>query len=132
MCNTSAELFFDALNLFYENFILDVVVHCLRYTMKVINDQVVRSCGQRRFRLIFSPSVVSLLKALNALRRSFDLSEDLTALDLINEKNGSITGDLIEEHNDLHNRADANMCKMSVFNVLFDVYKILSIELHRG
>ena len=167
MCNTSAELFFDASNLFYENFILDVVVHCLHYAMKVINDQVVHLCGQCRFRPIFSPSVVSLLKALNMLRRSFDLSEDLTALDLINEKNGSIIGALIEEHNDLLNRADANMCdmrneegsgvfrldnafgvgnpsnddhktmndlqtKMSVFNVLFDVYKILSIELHRG
>ena len=84
---------------------------------------------------------------------------------MINEKNGSIIGALIEERNDLLNRADANMCdmrngsgvfrlddafgvgnprnndhktmndlqtKMSVFNVLFDVYKILSIELHRG
>ena len=165
VCNAFAELFFDASNLFYENFILDVVMHCLRYAMKVINDQMVCSCGQCRFRLIFSPSVVSLLKALNILRRSFDLSEDLTALDLINKKNGSIIGALIEECNDLHNRADANMCdmrnrngvfrlddafgvgnprnddhktmndlqtKMSVFNVLFDVYKILSIELHRG
>ena len=165
MCNAAAELFFDTLNLFYEKFILDVVVHCLRYAMKVINDQVVRSCGQRRFRPIFSPSVVSLLKALNTLRRLFDLSEDLTALDLINEKNSSIIGALIEERNDLLNRADTNMCdmrngsvvcrlddafgagnprnddhktmndlqtKMSVFNVLFDVYKILSIELHRG
>ena len=107
---------------------------------------------------------MSLLKALNAQRKSFDLSEDLTALDLINEKNGSIIGALIEERNDLLNRADANMSdmrngsgvfrlddafgvgnsrnndhktmndlqtKMSVFNVLFDVYKILSIELHR-
>ena len=165
MCNASAELFSDTSNLFYLNFILDVVVHCLHYAMKVINDQVVHSCGQHQFRLIFSPSVVSLLKALNVLRRLFDLSEDLTALDLINEKNGSIIGALIEECNDLLNRADGNMSdmrngsgvfrlddafgvgnpcnddhktmndlqtKMSVFNVLFDVYKILSIELHRG
>ena len=78
VCNASAELFFNASNLFYENFILDVVVHCLRYAMKLINDQVVRSCGQRQFRPTFSPSVVSLLKALNVLRRSFDLGEDFT------------------------------------------------------
>ena len=110
---------------------------------------------------------MGLLKALNALRRSFDLSEDLTALDLINEKNGFIIGALIKEHNDLLNRADANMCdmrngegsgvfrlddasgvgnprnddhktmndlqtKMSVFNVLFDVYKIFASVLHQS
>ena len=34
--------------------------------------------------------------------------------------------------NDDHKTMNDLQTKMSVFNVLFDVYKILSIELHRG
>ena len=133
--------------------------------MKSINDQVVELSGQHRFRPIFSPSVVCMMKALNALRRAFDIHNELPSLKLMMEKTGSIIGALLKERNDLLNGADDAMVflrvnqessfnandvfsraklpndnhktmndlqtKMSVFNVLFDVYKVLSIELHR-
>ena len=67
VCNACSNLFYDARDLFYENFISDVVLHCLRYVMKSINDQVVKLSGQRRFRPVFSPGVVGVMKALNAL-----------------------------------------------------------------
>ena len=51
----------------YENFVLDVVKYSLCYAMKKINECI----GQvNKFRPIFSPSVVYLLKSLNVLRRS--------------------------------------------------------------
>ena len=105
LCDSSTNLFFDAKKLIYENFILDVCIHCLRYVMKSINDDVVRICGQHKFRPIFSPSVLTLLKTLNALRRSFDLEDDLTCIDLLNEKNGSLVVVVLRERNGLLNKA---------------------------
>ena len=67
VCNASSDLFYDGRDLFYKNFLSDIVLHCLRYVMKSINDQVVELSCQRRFRPIFSPSVVCMMKALNAL-----------------------------------------------------------------
>ena len=64
MCKASAELFFDASNLFYETFILDVVVHCVSYAMKVINDQVGRSCGQCQFGPIFFSKCSGSIKSI--------------------------------------------------------------------
>ena len=158
--------FFDGQNLFFEHFILDVVMHCLPHAMKTINDKLVPITGHRSFRPIFSPSVTCLLKVLNALRRSFELTDELTSLNLMSEKNGSIIGAMLQERNDLLDAADINLSymrcsegtnfkldhafrfeggdqndnshghvndlqtKMSTFNVLFDVYKLLSIELH--
>ena len=66
---------------FYENFILDVVHHCLCFVMKKINDSLV----SRRFRPMFSPSVVYLLKTLNAFRCAFDMDIELTSESLMNE-----------------------------------------------
>ena len=109
VCNASTELFFDRQNLFFEHFILDVVMHCLRHAMKMINDKLVLMTGCRSFRLIFSPSVTCLLKVLNALRRSFELTDKLTSLNLMNEKNGSITGAMLQERNDLLDAADINL-----------------------
>ena len=65
VCSASLNLFYDGYYLFYEHFILDISIHCLRYVMKSINDEVVHLRSQRQFRPIFSPSVVSLLKVLN-------------------------------------------------------------------
>ena len=166
VCNASSDLFYDGRKLFYENFILDIVVHCLRHVMKNINDRVVRLWGQCLFRPIFSPSVLSMLKVLNSLCRAFELQDELTSLELMNEKTGSMVGALIEERKDLLNKANASIVfmrrnygkgfwlddafkgdkmvndshelmnelqtKMTVFQVLFYVYKVLSIELHRG
>ena len=142
-------------------------MHCLRHAIKMINDKLVLMTGRRWLRLIFSPSVTCLLKVLNALRRSFELMDELTSLNLMNKKNGSIIGAMLQERNDLLDAADINLnymrcsegmnfeldhafrfeggdqtdnfhgdvndlqTKMSTFNVLFDVYKLLSIELHR-
>ena len=108
-----------------------------------------------------------LLKVLNALRRSFELMDELTSLNLMNKKNSSIIGAMLQERNNLLDTAHINLnymrcsegtnfkldhafrfeggdqndnshgdvndlqTKMSTFNVLFDVYKLLSIELHR-
>ena len=66
---------------FYENFVLDVICHCLRFAMKEINGCLVN----RKFRPIFSPSIVYLLKTLNAFQRAFELDAELTSLDLMNE-----------------------------------------------
>ena len=107
--NASTNLFFDGANLFYEHFMLDVTVHCLHYAMKSINDKLVCMSGLRSFRPFFSPSVTYLLKVLNAFRRAFELNEELTSLNLINEKNGSVIGAMLEEHNDFLNLADLNI-----------------------
>ena len=167
VCNASIELFFDGQNLFFEHFIFDVVMYCLHHAMKTINDKLVLMTGRRSFRLIFSLSVTCLLKVLNALRRSFEVTDELTSLNLMNEKNSSIIGAMLQERNDLLGAADINVnymrcsegtnfkldhtfrfeggdqndnfygdvndlqTKMSTFNVLFDVYKLLRIELHR-
>ena len=142
-------------------------MHCLHHAMKMINDKLVLMTGLWSFRPIFSPSVTCLLKVLNVLRRSFELMNALTSLNLMNEKNGSIIGAMLQETNDLLDAADINLnymrcsegmnfkldhafcfeggdqnhnshgdvndlqTKMSTFNVLFDVYKLLSIKLHR-
>ena len=65
---------------FYKNFVLDVVKYLLLYAMKKINECI----GQvNKFRLIFSPSVVHLLKSLNVLHRSLDVDMELTCIELI-------------------------------------------------
>ena len=98
VCNASTELFF-------EHFTLDVVMHCLRHAMKTINDKLVLMIGRRLFRAIFSPSVTCLLKVLNVLKRSFEL----TSLNLMNGKNGCIIGAMLQERNDLLDAADINL-----------------------
>ena len=143
---------------FYENFVLDVVKYSLRYAMKKINECI----GQvNKFRPIFSPSMVYLLKSLNVLRRSLDVDMELTCIELISEKHGSLLGAILSERHalindagfnlnclwnenasssaiptdhptaDVHTKADKLQTMVVAFNVLFDVFKILSIELHR-
>ena len=143
---------------FYENFVLDVVKYLLHYAMKKINECI----GQvNKFRPIFSPSVVYLLKSLNVLRRSLDVDMELTCIELISEKHGSLLGAMLSERHslindagfnlnclrnenasssaiptdhptaDVHTKADKLQTMVVAFNVLFDVFKILSIELHR-
>ena len=87
----------------------NVVMHCLRDAMKTMNDKLVLMTGHRSFRPIFSPSVTCLLKVLNALRRSFELTDELTSLNLMNEKNGSIIGAMLEERNDSLDATDINL-----------------------
>ena len=55
-CATTATSFPDGNNVFYENFILDIVIHSLRMAMKCINDKLARISGVRLFRPLFSPS----------------------------------------------------------------------------
>ena len=72
---------------FYENFVLDVVKYSLCYAMKKINECI----GQvNKFRQIFSPSVVYLLKSLNVLHHSLDVDMELTCIELISEKHGIV------------------------------------------
>ena len=124
LCDSSTNLFFDADKLIYENFILDVCIHCLRYVMKSINDDVVRICGQCKFRPIFSPSVLTLLKTLNALQRSFDLEDDLTSIDLLNEKNGSLVGVVLRERNGLLNKAGDCLILCDMLSLLLGFMEI--------
>ena len=126
--------------------------------MKKINECI----GQvNKFRPIFSPSVVYLLKSLNVLRCSLDVDMELTCIELISEKHGSLLGAMLSERNslindaafnlnclrnenasslaiptdhptaDVHTKTDKLQTMVVAFNVLFDVFKILSIELHR-
>ena len=107
------------------------------------------------------------IKSLKCVEKIFELTDELTSLNLMNEKNGSIIGAMLQERNDLFDAADINLnymrcsegmnfkldhafrfegggqnhnfhgdvndlqTKMSTFNVLLDVYKLLSIESHR-
>ena len=143
---------------FYNNFVLDVVKYSLSYAMKKINECI----GQvNKFRLIFSPSVVYLLKSLNVLHRSLDVDMELTCIELISEKHGSLLGAMLSERYslindagfnlnclwtenasssaiptdhptaDVHTKADKLQTMVVGFNVLFDVFEILNIELHR-
>ena len=85
---------------FYENFVLDVVKYSLHYAMKKINECI----GQvNKFRPIFSPSVVYLLKSLNVLRRSLDVNMELTCIELISKKHGSLLGAMLSERHSLIN-----------------------------
>ena len=86
------------------------MVHCLRHVIKNINDRVVRLRGQCLFRPVFSPSVLSMLKVLNSLHRVLELQDELTSLELMNEKTGSMVGALIEERKDLLNKAELLWC----------------------
>ena len=167
-CNAATKTSFpNSDNVFYENFILDIVIHSLRMAMKCINDKLARISGVRLFRPLFSPSTTFLLKTINAFRRSFELNEDLTSLGMLNEQNGSIIGYMLWERNELLDLADINLnyirctdgtnfklddtfrmeggkyvddrqfdmnalqTEMTAFHILFDVYKVLSVELHR-
>ena len=143
---------------FYENFVSDVVKYSLRYAMKKINECI----GQvNKFRPIFSPSMDYLLKSLNVLRHSLDVDMELTCIELLSEKYGSLLGTMLSERHslindagfnlnclrnenasssaiptdhstaDVHTKADKLQTMVVAFNVLFDVFKILSIELHR-
>ena len=165
VCNAADGAFVDGGAVFYENFLLDMAVHCLQTAMKSINNDFIHLNGQRKFRFIYTPSVLSLMKALNALRRAFDIKEELTSINMMNEKMGSVIGSLIQERrglldkvdvplmamcqtegkgysspddlkgycisNDSHEMMNCLQTKLTVTQVLFDVYKVLSIELHR-
>ena len=91
---------------FYENFVLDVVKYPLCYAMKIINECI----GQvNKFKPIFSPSMVYLLKSLNVLRRSLDVNMELTCIELISEKHGSLLGAMLSERHSLINNAAFNL-----------------------
>ena len=91
---------------FYENFVLDVVKYSLRYAMKKINECI----GQvNKFRPIFSPSMVYLMKSLNVLCHSLDVDMELTCIELISEKHGSLLGAMLSERHSLINDAGFNL-----------------------
>ena len=91
---------------FYENFELDVVKYSLHYAMKKINECI----GQvNKFKPIFSPSMVYLLKSLNVLRHSLDVNMELTCIELISEKHGSLLGAMLSERHSLINDAGFNL-----------------------
>ena len=143
---------------FYENFVLDVVKYSLRYAMKKINECIGQV---NKFRPIFSPSVAYLLKSLNVLPHSLDVDMELTCIELISKQHGSLLEAMLSERYslindagfnlnclwnenasssviptdhptaDVHTKADKLQTMVVAFNVLFNVFKILSIELHR-
>ena len=95
------------------------------------------------------------------LRHSLDVDMELTCIELISKKHGSLLGAMLSERHslikdagfnlnclrnenasslviptdhltaDVHTKADKLQTMVVAFNVLFDVFKILSIELHR-
>ena len=60
VCDAADGMIVDGRAMFYKNFLLDVVVHCLRNGMKSVNDDLVRLSGHRKFRVVYSPSVLNL------------------------------------------------------------------------
>ena len=62
-----AEIAYDgAREDFFENFIISIMTHCMRRGMKEINEEMVwLKKNEHDFRLLYSPSIVHLLSALN-------------------------------------------------------------------
>ena len=51
-----------------ENFIISIMIHCMRHVMKEINEEVSQLKKDNKhddFRLLYSPSIVHLVSALN-------------------------------------------------------------------
>ena len=106
VCDASSNVMHDGKDVFYENFILSVVIHCLKAGVKSINNDLLHSTGKRNFKFVYMPSMLHLLKSLDTLRRTFDLKQELTDAELLNKKAGSMMGALIKKREELLNSAD--------------------------
>ena len=119
----------------------------------------------RRFRLLYSPTIVHLLNALNVMWRSLCVQKELTDKSLMTEGMGSMVGCLLMERvnmldtvddiiseiilnehsqcnvegllgkatmqNDDHKLITRVQRKIHALQILFDVYKVMTVELHR-
>ena len=157
----------DACEDFFENFIISIMTHCMRHRMKEINEEMVwlKKDKHDDFWLLYSPSIVHLLSALNMFRRSLCKQVQLTDKTPICEKSGLMIGCLLMERSNLlgdvdnvvsgirlnesghcnincllgptpmyrddHKMISHVQYKLIILQTLFDVYKLVSIELHR-
>ena len=153
-------------NDFFENFLTIVMIIFIREGLKEINNTL-RDMDKPQFKLLYSPSVVNLLRILNKFRQSLEDNGDLNLSDsrLLTESLGSSIGRMLMERANLlnlmsdkisflrsHKNTNLNVfkltsvpiglldehhgisdlhTKMMTIQILFDVCKVVSIELHR-
>ena len=166
VCNVAGQCYASAKDTFYENFVSSLMIHCLRQGMKEVCEAIMQlDAGICRFRLLYSPTVVHLLNALNVMWRSLCVQKELTDKLLMMERTGSMIGCLLMEHMNMLDTVDNiileirlnehSQCnvegllgkatmqrddhkliarvqtKMYALQILFDVYKVVTVELHR-
>ena len=162
-------------NTFEENFMMSVMVMCIKAGIFDVNKSLKTIRKEPCFKLLYSPSVVNLLSLLNTFRRSeYGVVEEYGTVEedgmelsdyrLLKENAGSFLGCVLKRRGDFLNDLDERMnafrnyvnvdtdngitdhvrnsvvnnhkniatlqSKMYVVQVLFDLYKLISIELH--
>ena len=72
VCDKAERAYNSACENFLENFIISVMIHCMRHGIMEINEEVslLKKDEHNDFLLLYSPSIVHLLSALNTFRRS--------------------------------------------------------------
>ena len=125
---------------------------CIRQGLKEINEEL-KSLNKEEFKLIYSPNIPNILSMLNIFGRSLEdvgliigcsLRERTNLIDIVDKKLSSIrvrggvhktTYQLMSIPKmtipDSHHGISLLQTKMSVIQMLFDMYKIISMELHR-
>ena len=166
VCDKAERVYNSARENFLENFIISIMIHCMRHGMKEINEEVSQlRKDEHNFRLIYSPSIVHLLSALNTFQRSLHKQVQLTGRTLICKKSGSMIRCLLMErpnllgdtdnvvsgirlnqrgccnvngllepapvYRDNHKMISRVQSKLVILQTLFDVHKLVSIELNR-
>ena len=76
--------------MFRENFIHSIMIHCLRNAMKSINEEL--NMDSKPFRSLYSLSIMNLLNLLNVFRRSSCTDAELTDSTLLTERVGLCWG----------------------------------------
>ena len=169
VCNKAERAYNGARENFLENFIISITIHCMRHGMKEINEEVswLKKKDDKHdddFQLLYSPSIVNLLSALNTFQRSLRKQVQLTDRTLICKKSGLMIGCLLMERSNLlgdvdnmvsgiglnerrcynvegllgpvapmyhddHKMISRVQSKLIILQTLFDVYKLVFIEL---
>ena len=69
VCNKTIRVYNGAREDFFENFIISIMINCMRHGMEEINEEVLqlkkKDDTHNDFRLLYSPSIVHWLSALN-------------------------------------------------------------------
>ena len=90
VCDKATRAYNGAHENFLENFIISIMIHCIRHGMKEINEEVSwlkkKDDKHDDFRLLYSPGIVHLLSALNMFRRSLSKQVQLNDRTLICKK----------------------------------------------
>ena len=127
VCDKAERVYNGARENFLENFIISIMIHCMRHGIKEINEEVLRLKKKDNkhddddFRLSYSSSIVHLLPALNTFQRNLCKQVQLTDRTLICKKSGSMIGCLLMERSNLLGDVDnmvSGICYTSRFLLL--------------